>query len=816
MRPRGASHQGILSRARKTTGCVLLRRHRFLGRRAGGAAFGVLYPLWAHAGAPLQPIPLYLSPIVNGVAEPGVVAVLAVTGGVLIAPAALITLGITPDAGQPGTSQPGARLPAAKSDRFIPTSGKTAAVIDMQSQIIRLTFPASDLIDSVTAVSTPSVAAPSRSGTGAFVNYAFSFTPPSGGGPTTRHFSIAGTISGALFSPAGSLSASSLLQLPKPGGGESEFTRLNTTYEFDQPQIPLAIRAGDVMTAPPGWARAEFLGGLQIETDYELQPSQVTFPTPIIGQTLAQPSDVALLVNNAVAYSGNANAGPMSLVGIPVISGLNEVTIQTRSASGQVSSQTVPFYASSTMLKPGLTDYDVTVGALRHHYGQTNNLYATPVFDATVNHGLTSALTLTLHTELAPNLVLLGGGGETAGRWGDLTAAYAFSDHQPTVTAGGRTGHLYSVQFTRESPDFGIAAGITAATSGYNDLGIESESSYPRLAWHVSGTAALPARLGNITLGVTEQSATRHSRDAFFLASYSVNVFGRINISVSCFRGDLRAFGVSSVNEGCNAGMSLSLGRIGTASGSAAFGSAQSPEFGQTVQTSPAGPLGFGASATNETGDYLFRTLRFQDIAHDADLAADVGQSGASYSSEFDLSGSVVAMDGLYFSRPTNTSFAVVDFGYPKIPVRLSNQPVGSTGGSGRMLIPGLVPNYPNRLSIDAGAVPLNIEIGDDEMVVVPPRVGGVLVRFPMQKLDAAYLEIKLKAGGHPPAGSLLYEQGSETPIVIGYDGYVYIQNPPRHLVATIIMTTGTCNIDARLVVSVHNAVVGRPVICGT
>jgi len=815
MRPRGDSHQGILGRAQNKKGRILPGRSRFLIRCAGGTVIGVLYTIWAHAGAP-QPVALYLSPIVNGVAEPGVVAVLAVAGGVLIAPTALITLGIAPNAGQPAAGQPGATAPGAEGDRFIPTSGKAAAVIDMQSQVIRFTFPESDLLDNVTTVSTPSVVPPSHPGTGAFVNYAFSFTPPTGGGSATTHLSLTGSISGALFSPAGSLTASSLLQLPSPGGGESEFTRLNTTYEFDKPQIPLAIRAGDVMTAPPGWARAEFLGGLQIETDYQLQPSQVTFPTPIIGQTLAQPSDVALLVNNAVAYSGNANAGPLSLVGIPVISGLNEVTIQTRSASGQVSSQTVPFYASSTMLKPGLTDYDVTLGALRHHYGQTDNLYATPVFDATINRGLTNWLTVTAHTEMAPNLVLMGAGGETAGRWGDLSAAYAFSIHQPNVTSDGRTGHLYSVQYTRASPEFGIAAGIIAATSGYDDLGIESDSSYPRLAWHVSGTAALPAHLGNITIGLTEQSATRHSRDAFLLASYSVNIFGRLNFSVSCFRGELRAFGVGSVNEGCNAGISLSLGPVGTASGSAEFGSAQSPEYGQTLQTSPSGPEGFGASGTNDTGDYLFRTLRFQDTRQDADLSADVAQSGPTYSSQLNLSGSVIAMDGLYFSRPTNTSFAVVDFGYPKIPVMLSNQPVGSTSGSGRMLIPGLVPNYPNRLSIDAGAVPLNIEIGDDEMVVVPPRIGGVLVRFPMQKLDAAYLQIKLKTGGHPPAGSLLYEQGSETPIVIGYDGYVYIENPPRHLLATIIMSTGTCNIDTRLVVSVHNAVVGRPVICGT
>jgi len=746
-----------------------------------------------------------LSPIVDGVAEPGVVSVLAVPGGVLVTPDALKALGLVPGTGQPG---PG-------GERLIPPSGATAAVIDMQAQVIRFTVPAGDLIATLMAVSTPAVATPAQSGTGAFLNYAASVTPPSGEGPTATKLSLAADLSGALFSPAGYLNASSLLQMPKPGSGESEFTRLNTTYEFDQPEIPLAARAGDLTTAPPGWGRAEFLGGVQLASDYDLQPSRPNFPTPIIGQTLAQPSDIALLVNNVAAYSGNADAGPLALVGIPVINGLNEVTIQTRSATGQVSSQTVPFYASSTMLAPGLTTFNASAGELRHNYGETDNFYATPVFDTTLSHGLTNTLTLTTHSEVAGNLALLGGGFETTGAWGDLAAAYALSMHQAFDTHARQAGRLYSAQYTRASPRFGIAAGIVNATSGYDDLGIETNAAYPILSWHVSGTAALPGRAGNIALAYTEQSAERHSRDGFILASFSTSLFGRLNFTMSCFRGDVRAFGASTANMGCNAGLSVSLGSLGTAGGSAAFGTAQRPEYGQTLQEAPAGIQGFGASAGNFMGDYLSRTLRAQAVTRDADIAANIAQNGAAYSSEVDLSGSLIAMDGLYVSRPTNNAFAVVDFGYPNIPVFLSNQPVGSTGGSGRMLIPGLVPNYPNRLSIDAAAVPLNIEIGDNEIVVVPPRVGGVLVRFPTQKLNAAYLSVRLRSGARPPAGSLLYLQGSQTPIVVGYDGYVYIENAPWHLSATIIMSTGHCFINTTIVVSVHNAVVGRPVTCG-
>jgi hypothetical protein len=51
---------------------------------------------------------------------------------------------------------------------------------------------------------------------------------------------------------------------------------------------------------------------------------------------------------------------------------------------------------------------------------------------------------------------------------------------------------------------------------------------------------------------------------------------------------------------------------------------------------------------------------------------------------------------------------------------------------------------------------------------------------------------------------------------VIGYDGYVYINNPPNHLAGTVITTVGHCLINTNVVISVHDALIGRPVSCTT
>ena len=685
----------------------------------------------------------------------------------------------------------------------------------LKIRVVRFSVPDQDLLTAVTAISTPAAVTPARSANGAFMDYALSLRPPAGSGADHTPLTVSANLTGVAFSRYGFLTMSSLVQLPQPrGNNQAVFTRLGTTYEFDQPGIPRAWTAGDLISPAPGWGREEFMGGIQLATDYSLQPNAITFPTPVIGQTLAQPSALSLLVNNVIAYNANAKAGPFALVGIPVLNGLNQITVQTRTNAGDVISQTVPFYASSTMLKQGLTEYDLSAGFIRHNYAQLDNFYATPSFIGTISRGLTNDFTATLHTETAPNLALLGAGGEASGIWGDLSAAMAVSTHAQYHGFPRQSGQLYSLQYMRSTPAFGISAGIIKTTSGYDDLGLETDQSYPVLSWHASGSAALPGNAGNIALAYTEESVRAHNRDDFLLASYSGQITSRLTFTLSCFRSIVRGLGVTTPNQGCNAGISLALGHYGTSGITSAVGHGQAPEWGETYADFPSSFQGPSISASNVSGDYTSRNLRLQDIDQYADIAVNIAQNGPAHAAEFDLSGSLIAMDGLYFSRPTNDSFAVADFSFPKVPVSLSNQPIGQTNHAGRLLIPDLVPNYPNKISIDPTALPISVSFSDDEITVTPPRKGGVLVRFPLQRLDAELLHIMLGAGGSPPAGSLFYLANTTTPVVIGYDGYVYLQHPPWHLRANVIMVSSHCTIDVMFRPSIHDALVGRSVAC--
>jgi outer membrane usher protein len=749
--------------------------------------------------------PLYVSPTVDGIQKDGFVMIVPYKNGFLISPKTLKGIGVTL---HDAASGPG-------GDVYVPATGPESASIDMPNQAVNFKLPNADLLASVTSLSDPASTTPATSAIGAFADYDLHMTPAIGPHHTQSAFSVAGSLLTVLFSPEGFLSDNSLILLPAPaGGGEKMFTRLSTTYEYDQPRVPRVWRLGDVITAPPGWARAEFLGGFQVATDYALQPSRITFPTPVIGQSLAQPSAVALLVNNAKAYQGNFAAGPFSLVGIPIVSGLNEVTVQTRTPSGQVSTQTVHFYSSNTMLAKGLVDYNLSAGYVRHHYGQAHDFYATPAFDGTVNLGITDDLTGTLHSEGSPNVDVLGGGLETSGDWGDLSGAIAISENRRPGRHRRQEGALFSLQYSRDSPVFGVSAGMIDTTPGYNDLGIENGAIYPALNWHLSVSDVLPGNAGSLSFAYTDERLMRHWNSSFYLLSYSVQFFRGWDFTLSAYQGAVNAAGVTQPSDGFNAGISIPIGGNSTAGASLRTGSGQTPEAGESFADTQSGIEGASGEIENNTGNFTERGVRLQDVNPYASAYADVAQYGNSYTADLDVSGSVIAMDGLYFTRPANTAFAVVDFKYPKIPIYVANQPIGRTNASGRLLVPNLIANFPNQISIDPAALPLTASISDDEITVTPPAYGGVIAKFPAAQLNAAYLTIELSSGANPPAGSLLYLAGSTTPLVIGYDGDVYIENPPSHIAATVVMETTTCRVDFNLPASTRYDLRGTPVKC--
>ena len=79
---------------------------------------------------------------------------------------------------------------------------------------------------------------------------------------------------------------------------------------------------GDTLTDALSWSRATRIGGIQIGSNFALQPYQITTPMPALLGSATLPSQVDLYINGMRQYSGQVPAGPFQLNTIPNIKAL--------------------------------------------------------------------------------------------------------------------------------------------------------------------------------------------------------------------------------------------------------------------------------------------------------------------------------------------------------------------------------------------------------------------------------------------------------------------------------------------------------------
>jgi outer membrane usher protein len=121
------------------------------------------------------------------------------------------------------------------------------------------------------------------------------------------------------------------------------------------------------------------MGGVQFSSDFSMQPDLVTFPLPVVGGSAAVPSTVDVLVNGTRFLSRQVQPGPFQVAQLPVVTGASTITMNVSDALGKQVGVTLPFYASSRLLAPGLHRYSAETGFIRRNWGLRGNDYGDAV-----------------------------------------------------------------------------------------------------------------------------------------------------------------------------------------------------------------------------------------------------------------------------------------------------------------------------------------------------------------------------------------------------------------------------------------------------
>ena len=624
-----------------------------------------------------------------------------------------------------------------------------------------------------------------QSRTGATLNYDVTGTSVAGQNTGAGQFNF------RLFSPEGVVSSSMLTYVNGgPGGpGSNSVVLLNNTYTYSDPRALRQYQLGDFITGGLSWTRPVRLCGIQISSDFSMQPNLITFPLPSVSGSVAVPSSINVLVNGIQLLSQQVQQGPFAIQQIPVVTGAGTVITTTTNALGASVTTTVPFYASYRLLKPGLQSFSAGIGAVRLDWGFLSNDYGPWAGSATYRRGITDALTLETHADGSGNLAQVGGGlAANIDNLGILNLSAAGSRSE------GRTGTQFSAGFQRVGRVFSFGASAIFASPSFRD--IAAISGYPVPTRQISANIGLSlGRYGSmgVTYAGIDSNAARvplpiyvpsgyvsQASNIYYLqpaehvhivtASYSLQL-GTASLYATGYHDFSNNYG-----SGVMVGLMIPFGRRSSVSSS--VGSSSGSRYAQVqAMQSPVNVGDWGYQAYAMTGN---PSVEFGNLQYKSSwglLSAGVSQFGTQTAVQAEDRGAVAFMDGgLFASNTINDAFAVVDTnGFGNIPVMSENRLIGRTDASGQILVPNLNAFVRNKISIDPDVVPINATLPFTSTIVRPSYRSGVVVKFPIKRSHGALLRLVDAAGHVLPVGSVATLRKTDVSVPVGYDGEAYV-----------------------------------------
>ncbi len=687
----------------------------------------------------------------------------------------------------------GLRIPPHLSARDAPIRvselPNVRARMDAATQTFYVDAADSALIPNVIKVQSTATLAPlSPSAYGAVLNYDIL------GSISNVQRDLSALIAVRAFSPHGLVETTATVNI-SAAGGPNKFTRLNTTYSYANPNRMLRLRLGDVITGALPWNRAFRLGGVQISSDFNLRPDLISYPLPMIQSSTAVPATVSLLANGAIQARDDVRPGPFSAQVMPVISGTGEVSIAVQDELGRQTVITLPFYASSELLRPGLISYALEAGLVRENYGSYRDHYAGWAASGSVRRGITDWLTLEAHGETNRALATLGFG--TVAKIGTIGIVNAALSGSAQRGDDRRYGTMLIMGAKRTSRRFNMGVNAAFYTIGYRDITTDTYFSLPKstlsanVGYSIDGWGGLGiSYVARNAYTAVQDKARKPARDDRFRilnASYTAPAtrFGSFYVNAYTYLLDGKSYGVS-------AGFSYFFGGHTSASLGASWDGGRATQSLSIARTALE-PHDIGYRVQAYQGNAARRNAEIEYLSPSGSVSAGVEHASGSITGRIGARGALALVAGnLFASSHIDDSFAVVSTGgVGDVPVQYEHRSIGRTNAAGILLVPALLSYQNNHLSFDASGLPPDIIVGQTFAVVRPQGGAAAKVDFEIGRLRAALVRLRDKDDIPIALGAVAQIQGQE-PQAVGYDGEAYLSGLSAKNIVTVMLPNGT------------------------
>jgi outer membrane usher protein len=485
---------------------------------------------------------------------------------------------------------------------------------------------------------------------------------------------------------------------------------------------------GDSVASNGALGGAAQIAGVNVSSNYELDPYFVRFPTVGLNGALSTPSTVEVYVNDRLLTRQQLPPGTFDVQGLPLPVGAGSARVVIRDAFGREQEVAGSYYLSSGLLAPGLHQYQYAAGRRRLFAATESWLYGDATAFGLHRIGLTNALTVGGRIEASPDLIA--GGPEAVtrlGRFGELEVAGAWS----RLRDGG-LGYAWSTGYLYSSRAATFGGTLRGATREYVTTATRLDS-IDRLRFETGLTASTRlGRLASVTMSYQDRRFYGLiPRQTLLSLSATRRLPGRSSLFLTATRSRIG----SEVSPSLFAGVTLSVGAHHSVSASSEFRDDQSTAAIQAQRGMPLAE-GLGYRVRAEAGDLsiIEGDARYQSRWGRYELRHNEVEGRRLTS--VTAAGALVAVGGRVFAaRPVEQSFALVRVpGVSNVRTFLSNQEVGRTDRNGNLLVPNLLPYYGNKLSIAPEDIPLNRTIEKRELTVAPPFRGGAVATFRADK----------------------------------------------------------------------------------
>lgn len=571
---------------------------------------------------------------------------------------------------------------------------------------------------------------------------------------------------------------------------KDQYIRYDTSWYYNDEKRMLQYALGDLTTDALSWSGSVRLGGVRFGRNFTTNPDLITYPLPQFAGQAAIPSSVDLFINNFKQSSSNVHSGPFTIETVPFINGAGNAIVVVTDALGRRVSASVPFYVSSDLLKAGLSDFSVSLGAIRQKYAIDSFEYGDLAASGVARYGLTNYVTIEGRAEGAKNLsvgglgsnIMLGSFGVLSGSYsGSATNADAFysddalpSQKRFTNKKGHITGEQTSIGYSYTNSFFSINAKRIIRSEDYGDLSsYKSNYRLDRRVDQLTGSLSIKNQ-GSLGVGYFDVRHAQHDRTRLLNLSYSRPLWKNVNFFLSANR----EIGGDGYNAQIIFSIPLGNNQMASLSSSKDENNKWDNRVGYNRTAPTEGGLGWNIAygdGNREGSSYKQANLDWQSQKYRMQGGV-YGNSDETYWAEF--SGSIIAMDGgIYAAKQINDAFSLVSTdGQSGIPVRYENSLVGNTDKNGYLLIPSISSYVRGLYEIDPLNLSANIKTPEVQQRRAVKQGGGLLVKFPIKKIHAANLSLVDEQGHELPQNSVVTMKDSDYIGYTGWDGLVYIE----------------------------------------